>query len=142
MTAPQLSPNARTDARLWLLMQRPTPREYVPNEPTPCHPDHADPEIWHNYRRPHKAIAVCKTCPFIGRCGWNAVAAGATHGVWAGVQLPGDHPTKLAGVYQQLLTQFNQRRSIELGHAPVRQLDIAETITRRPVDDDELGIAS
>lgn len=128
MTAPQPS-QARTDARLWPLMRR-SAREYIPDEPTPCHADRADPEAWFNYRRNRAAIHACAPCPFIGRCGWNAVAAGATHGVWAGVQLPGDYPTELALVYRKLLDQFDRRRAIELGNAPVHYPDIAE-ITRR-----------
>jgi WhiB family transcriptional regulator, redox-sensing transcriptional regulator len=118
MSAPQPA-QARTTARLWSLLEPPS-YQFVPDKPTPCHGNHADPETWHNYRRPGRAIAICKTCPFIGRCGYNAVAAGATHGVWAGVQLPGvASAARHAAVAQKLLDQFDRRRRVELGNAPL-----------------------
>jgi WhiB family transcriptional regulator, redox-sensing transcriptional regulator len=127
VTEPQPS-QARTDARLWPLMRRAAAREFVPDEPTPCE---RDPELWFDYRKNRRAIRACAPCPFIGRCGWNAIAAGATHGVWGGLQLPGDYPAELAVAYRKLLDQFDQRRPIELGNVPVHHLDIAE-LTRRP----------
>ena len=51
-----------------------------------------DPELFFNPRNSHRAIKRCAECPFRGRCGYNAVATGATHGVWGGVILPGDSP--------------------------------------------------
>ena len=85
-------------------------------------PCHADPDLFFDARRRHTAIRKCNDCPFRGRCGYNAVAAGATHGIWGGVSLPGDYPRQLASVYARLAAQFEQRRRIELGDIPVAPL--------------------
>jgi WhiB family transcriptional regulator, redox-sensing transcriptional regulator len=122
MSAPQpRSPQARLGARLWSLINPPELPLFVPTEPTPCHGDTADPEKWHDYRRPGPAIEACHTCYFIGRCGWNAIVGDSAYGVWAGVQLPGGtNPQKLKAVREQLLEQFDRRRHIELGiDAPI-----------------------
>jgi hypothetical protein len=65
-----------------------------------------------------RAARQCGQCPFLGRCGYNAVAARATHGVWGGEILPGDKPAELEPIYGRLLAQFEQRRPVELGDAP------------------------
>jgi len=66
-----------------------------------------------------RARRMCATCPFMGRCGYNAVATGATHGVWGGMVLPGQFPIRLAPIYAALLEQFEQRRISEVGDVPV-----------------------
>jgi WhiB family transcriptional regulator, redox-sensing transcriptional regulator len=120
MSAPPQPAQARPGARLWSLIHPPELPLFVPTEPTPCHGGTADPETWHDYRRPGPAIAACHTCGFIGRCGWNAIATGSAYGVWAGVQLPGGtNPQKLKAIREQLLAQFDQRRAIELGDTPI-----------------------
>lgn len=89
-----------------------------------------DPELFFDARRRHRAIKQCAECPFRGRCGYNAVAAGATHGVWGGVILPGDYPQELRPVYAFLAAQFEQRRHVELGDirvAPLPELTGEET---------------
>lgn len=43
----------------------------------------------------------------------------ATHGVWGGITLPGDYPERLAPIHRQLLQQFEQRRTTELGDLAV-----------------------
>lgn len=63
----------------------------------------------------HRAAALCQTCSFRGRCGYNAIAVGATHGTWGGITLPGDYPAKLAPIYTHLAEQFQQRRRAEIG---------------------------
>src|ERR1700741_5274695 len=47
-----------------------------------------DPDLFFNPHKKQTAIAFCGGCPFRGRCGYNAVAMGATHGIWGGVMLP------------------------------------------------------
>ncbi len=105
-------------------------RLFVPDEPTPCQqytPQTEGPDDWFadqgDLARMH-AIARCRTCPFMGRCGFNAVACGATDGVWGGVQLPGTGPRKapLHRAYDRLIAQFEQRRRVELGDAIVPAL--------------------
>jgi WhiB family redox-sensing transcriptional regulator len=91
-------------------------RLFYAEETTPCADD---PELFFNARAHRHAIAQCRTCPFRGRCSYNAVAVGATHGIWGGIMLPGDFPTKLAPIYAALCEQFNQRRGQELGDAPM-----------------------
>jgi WhiB family redox-sensing transcriptional regulator len=66
------------------------------------------------------AVRACQPCPFIGRCGYNAVAGRETHGVWGGIALPGIHSRveDLESAYELLLAQFERRRSIELPNLP------------------------
>ena len=78
-----------------------------------------DPELFFNARRRHRAIKRCADCPFRGRCGYNAVVTGATHGVWGGVILPGDYPQELKPLYALLAAQFEQRRQAEIGDVQV-----------------------
>ena len=81
-----------------------------------------DPELFFNPRTKHGAIRRCAVCPFRGRCGYNAVATGATHGVWGGVILPGAQPRQLKPLYARLAAQFEQRRQAELGDLQVAPL--------------------
>jgi WhiB family redox-sensing transcriptional regulator len=94
-------------------------RLFYTEEATPCADD---PELFFNAGAHRRAIARCRTCPFRGRCSYNAVAVGATHGIWGGIMLPGDYPSKLAPIYAALCQQFNQRRGQELGDAPMTPL--------------------
>jgi hypothetical protein len=71
-------------------------RLFYTDQPTPCADD---PELFFNARAHRLAIVQCRTCPFRGRCGYNAVAVGATHGIWGGIMFPGDYPSKLAPIY-------------------------------------------
>lgn len=84
-----------------------------------------DPELFFDARRRHSAVKQCAECPFRGRCGYNAVATGATHGVWGGVILPGNYPQELKPVYAFLTAQFQRRRRVEIGDvhaAPLPEL--------------------
>jgi WhiB family redox-sensing transcriptional regulator len=83
---------------------------------------HEDPDLFFDPHRKNAASSKCADCPFRGRCGYNAVAMGATHGVWGGVILPGDYPHLLRPVYARLAEQFEQRRHVELGDVPVAPL--------------------
>ena len=94
-----------------------------------------DPELFFNPRTKHRAIKRCAECPFRGRCGYNAVATGATHGVWGGVILPGAQPKALKPVYARLAAQFEQRRQTELGDLKVAPLP--DLMDDDETDDDE-----
>jgi WhiB family transcriptional regulator, redox-sensing transcriptional regulator len=85
-------------------------------------PCNEDPDLFFDPRRRNRAIARCAGCPFRGRCAYNAVATRATHGIWGGVMLPGHYPNLLKPIYARLAEQFQQRRRIELGDAPVAPL--------------------
>ncbi|MBN3459683.1 WhiB family transcriptional regulator [Mycobacterium sp. DSM 3803] len=112
---------ARLSALAGNLPGSPVTRLFQTDEPRPCAVPGPDVDaLWFSeYRkRMGHAAKLCQRCPFIGRCGFNAVASRATHGVWGGVVFPGDHTYKLEEIYKQLLDQFERRRPIELGHAP------------------------
>ena len=102
-------------------------------------PCHDDPDLFFNPHKKHTAITRCAQCPFRGRCSYNAVAVGATHGIWGGVSLPGDYPQQLKAVYARLAAQFEQRRHTELGDIPVAPLPeledegTTERATGRPI---------
>lgn len=81
-----------------------------------------EPELFFNQNRRSRAVARCAECPFRGRCSYNAVASGATHGIWGGMSLPGLYPTQLAVVYKRLAEQFEARRSGEIGDVAVAPL--------------------
>lgn len=88
---------------------------------TPCrrHLRTGGRDLWFSpFRDREQAARMCQDCPFIGRCGYNAVISRATHGVWGGQILPGDKPIELEPIYARLLAQFEARRAKELGHAP------------------------
>jgi hypothetical protein len=88
-------------------------RLYQTDEPLPC----ADnPDAFFNPRTQRRAAIQCSACSFRGRCGYNAVTSGATHGIWGGVIFPGNYPEKLASIYSRLSEQFNQRSQAELGY--------------------------
>jgi len=69
-----------------------------------------------------QAARMCQECPFLDRCGYNAVVSRATHGVWGGHILPGDKPGELEPIYASLIAQFEARRTLELGDAPAPRL--------------------
>ena len=101
-------------------------RLYETEAVTPCRAD-TDPaagrDLWFSpFRDREQAARRCLDCPFLGRCGYNAVVSRATHGVWGGEVLPGDKPGELEPIYARLLAQFEARRSIELGHAPAPKM--------------------
>lgn len=85
----------------------------------PCH-DRTD--LFFDARSYTKARQWCASCPFRGRCSYNAVATRATHGVWGGMVLPGSYPKRLEQIYGQLAEQFERRRVQELGDIPVAPL--------------------
>lgn len=101
-------------------------RHYHTSAPTPC--QIADPNrgrngqaLWFSqFKDRIFAVRACQDCPFIGRCGYNAVAAREEYGVWGGLSLPGDksNPELLEAAYQYLLAQFERRRSLELPGLP------------------------
>src|ERR1700742_3183582 len=69
-------------------------RLFETEEDTPCRVSPGD--LWFSpFRDRERAARQCRQCPFLGRCGYNAVAARATHGVWGGEILPGDKPSEL-----------------------------------------------
>lgn len=77
---------------------------------------------------------MCLDCPFLGRCGYNAVVSRATHGVWGGHVLPGDKPGELEPIYASLLAQFEARRAIELGNTPAPKMPSASPRRRARPD--------
>jgi len=87
---------------------------------TPCRINYGSGhDLWFSrFRDRERAAKQCMACPFVGRCGYNAVASRATHGVWGGQVLPGDFPSLLEPIYERLLQQFETRRGVELGDAP------------------------
>ena len=88
-------------------------RIYQSDQSRPCD---RNPDLFFNPETRRKAIAQCRGCHFLGRCGYNAAVIGSTHGVWGGMMLPGNYPRKLEACYDALLRQFEQRRRIELPH--------------------------
>jgi WhiB family redox-sensing transcriptional regulator len=125
---------------LAILRGAPRARLFVFDEPTPCQSEDADDrELWFaDPTRPggvqerELAVMACQACPFRGRCAYNAVAVRATHGVWAGVELPGDKARLLTVAYARLLRQFEERRQVEIGSAPVDPLTAEDHFLRRP----------
>jgi WhiB family transcriptional regulator, redox-sensing transcriptional regulator len=104
-------------------------RLYETEAQTPCRVHTAVNEgrdLWFSpFRDREQAARMCQSCPFLGRCGYNAVVSRATHGVWGGEVLPGDKPVELEPIYARLLAQFEARRPIELGNAPAPSLPAA-----------------
>jgi hypothetical protein len=112
-------------------------RLFETEEDTPCRVN-TDGDLWFSpFRDRERAARHCLACPFLGRCGYNAVAARATHGVWGGEILPGDKPGALEPIYARLLAQFEQRRRLELGDAPPPPLP--DHRMRRRRRSDQLG---
>lgn len=92
-------------------------------------------ELFFNPHTYATAQRWCASCPFLGRCSYNAVATRATHGIWGGMVLPGHYRTRLAPIYARLAAQFENRRVREVGDVLVAPLPgLGET----PDDDDEL----
>jgi hypothetical protein len=57
-------------------------RLFETEEDTPCRVSTAG-DLWFSpFRDRERAARLCWQCPFQGRCGYNAVASRATHGVW------------------------------------------------------------
>jgi WhiB family transcriptional regulator, redox-sensing transcriptional regulator len=96
-------------------------RLFQTDEPLPCA---TDPDAFFNSRTQRRAVTQCSACSFRGRCGYNAITSGATHGIWGGVIFPGNYPAKLSSIYNRLSEQFDQRSQAELGyHRPIPQPD-------------------
>lgn len=51
----------------------------------------ADPEDWFDYRKTQECKRICGNCPLRQACARTALAIEAIDGVWAGVDLPGEH---------------------------------------------------
>ena len=95
-------------------------RPYETDAITPCRETQPGPDndLWFSpFRDKIRAIRACKECPFIGRCGYNAVVNRAQYGVWGGISLPGSDstPDNLEDAYTFLLAQFERRLPVELG---------------------------
>jgi WhiB family transcriptional regulator, redox-sensing transcriptional regulator len=106
-------------------------RLFETDEETPCRVNTAG-DLWFSpFRDRERAARQCRQCPFLGRCGYNAVASRATHGVWGGEILPGDKPSELEPIYARLLAQFEQRQEVELGDAPAPQMPAFRLRRRR-----------
>ena len=100
-------------------------RLFHTSEPTPCSGSPRNGDLWFSpFKDRIHAVRACQACPFLGRCGYNAVAAHEEYGVWGGLSLPGDRatPELLEKAYRYLLAQFEHRRVAELGDlaVPVR----------------------
>ncbi len=116
----------RSRDRTWAIEGRPFETE----GPTPCRTAE-NTELWFSpFKDRVHAVRQCKACPFIGRCGYNAIISRAKYGVWGGVSLPGDRSTcdDLENAYTFLLAQFERRRQIEIGDL---QVPIPSTSIRR-----------
>jgi hypothetical protein len=110
-------------------------RLFETDEDTPCRVSTAG-DLWFSpFRDRERAARQCRQCPFLGRCGYNAVASRATHGVWGGEILPGDKPSELEPIYARLLAQFEQRRSVELGDAPAPPIPAYRMRRRRSIEE-------
>ena len=147
-TLPDLDAGTDVDSEVTTRRRVPTAAEmrlpkadlFRPPTPPPCSESELwvrDPDAWFHdgrYSRTIReaAIEVCADCPFRGRCAFNAVASGATHGVWAGIELPGDRPKKLAVYYALLLAKFEERRAEEICEQPVTKLSADEHYRRGP----------
>jgi WhiB family redox-sensing transcriptional regulator len=113
-------------------------RLFETEEDTPCRVSTAGDQWFSPFRDRERAARLCRQCPFLGRCGYNAVASRATHGVWGGEILPGDKPSELEPIYVRLLNQYGERRPVELGDAPAPPM-LAFRMRRRRRSSDELG---
>jgi WhiB family redox-sensing transcriptional regulator len=118
MTSTQYSSGRQLSSldRIMAIGGRPFETEAI----TPCRktPPSPDNDLWFSpFRDKVRAVRACKGCPFIGRCGYNAVVNRAQYGVWGGIALPGSDstPDNLEDAYTYLLAQFERRRAVELG---------------------------
>lgn len=50
-----------------------------------------DPEDWFDYRKAKQCKRICGNCPLRKACARTALALDVSDGVWAGVDLPGEH---------------------------------------------------
>lgn len=110
------------------------PRLFVSERPTPCQQLSVNKmdELWFaTTPKYHRAEKLCRACPFIGRCGYNAVANRATHGVWGGRMLPGNRQAHLEPIYIEFLEQFQARSAIELGGAPMPPMPSVQGLRRQ-----------
>lgn len=123
MTAPEQAPRlGLSDFQYMLVFGG---RLFTTEAKLPCHFIAPDDDLWFSpFRDRERAARQCKSCPFLGRCGYNAVASRATHGVWGGEVLPGDKPAELEPIYARLLAQYERRRGAELGGAPTPPLPV------------------
>jgi len=118
-------------------------RTYNTEQVTPCRtvdPNRArnGQELWFSqFKDRIVAVRACQDCPFIGRCGYNAVAGREEFGVWGGLSLPGDkgNPELLESAYEYLLAQFESRRSIELPDLPAPAMPSSSVRRRRASTD-------
>lgn len=120
-------------------------RTYRTSETTPC--QKVDPnrtrngaDLWFSqFKDRVMAVRGCQECPFIGRCGFNAVARREEYGVWGGLSLPGDKSglQHLEAAYDFLLAQFEARRHIELPGLPAPAMPSASIRRRSAGDDNE-----
>lgn len=114
-------------------------RTYSTEQVTPCRT--VDPnrtrngqELWFSQFKDRViAVRACQDCPFIGRCGYNAVASREEFGVWGGLSLPGDkgNPEMLEAAYEYLLAQFERRREVELPNLPAPAMPSPSVRRRR-----------
>jgi WhiB family transcriptional regulator, redox-sensing transcriptional regulator len=111
------------EARLTELRLPPGARLFHTSQPTPCT---TNPDLFDNPRRRTEAAAQCSSCHFQGRCSYNALATGATHGIWGGIKLPGNYPKQLPPIYAKLRDQFERRRHIEPGAGSVALPPLAQ----------------
>lgn len=117
----------------------PRMRLYRTSEPTPCQTvnparSRNAEELWFSqFKDRIHAIRECQRCPFLGRCGYNAVVAREEYGVWGGISLPGDKNSTemLEAAYKYLLAQFEQRLPIEQPGLPMPALPSPEVAHRR-----------
>jgi len=124
-------------------------RLYNTEETTPCRD--VDPtrarngqELWFSQFKDRVfAVRACQQCPFIGRCGYNAVATREEYGVWGGISLPGDKstPEMLEAAYDYLLAQFERRRAIELPGLPAPAMPTSPVRRRRLSSDVDTSAA-
>ena len=121
-------------------------RPFETDAVTPCREVAATPDrdLWFSpFRDKIKAIRACQDCPFIGRCGYNAVVNRATYGVWGGISLPGSDstPETLRDAYTRLLDQFERRRAVELDGRAAPALPSTVTRRRRAAADADRVVA-
>lgn len=114
---------------------------------TPCRrtPPSPDNDLWFSpFRDKVRAVRACKDCPFIGRCGYNAVVNRAQYGVWGGIALPGSDstPDNLETAYTFLLAQFERRRAVELGQLSTPTMPSTTARRRRSTSERRLDTSA
>jgi WhiB family redox-sensing transcriptional regulator len=151
-TEPKTTPSTR-EARVNDFEQEIEVRIFHTDAATPCRT--VDPrrarnglDLWFSpFKDKVFAVRACQSCPFLGRCGYNAVAGRETHGVWGGIALPGGKGKleDLQASYERLLRQFERRRPVELpgftGAVPMPSTEVRRRNTGdSPTDDDILRL--